>query len=105
MFWRKKNQNREEAPTAGGWDDQLTLEQANNLFNNIAWARDAIGGMFEAVIAHKEVHDCPEFCLPASVGSFLNQLPREGLLILLGVVLKDVVLEEDTGDSENEDVV
>jgi hypothetical protein len=97
MFWswRQKRKTFIEEPT---------LEQYDNMFQNVVWAREELSKLLDALAMHQEDgHDCPVYCLPPEIAHFLMQLPPSGVLVLLQVALKDSVLTEDVGDSEDED--
>lgn len=80
--------------------EEPTLEQYDNMFQNVVWAREQLSNLLDAIAAHQEDgHDCPVYCLPPDIAHFLIQLPDSAVLVLLQVALKDSVLTEDTEDS------
>ena len=80
-------------------DSELSLQEMDNLFDNVAWARENISNMLDAIAEHEEEdHDCPVYCIPGSMAEFLHKLPPEAVLLLLQVALKDAVLVEDASE-------
>jgi len=80
-------------------DSELSLQEMDNLFANVAWAREQISGMLDAIAEHKEEdHECQVYCIPGSMATFLHELPHEAVLLLLQVALKDAVLVEDASE-------
>jgi hypothetical protein len=80
-------------------ESELSLQEIDTLFANVAWAREQISSMLDAIADHKEEdHECPIYCIPDDMSAFLHKLPPDAVLLLLQVALKDAVLVEDASE-------
>lgn len=69
----------------------MDLEALDNMANNIMWCRQNLEAMLGYIEFHRlDGHDCPPFCFPAGIGAYLDQLPRDHVVLMLMVMLKDI---------------
>ncbi len=71
--------------------DSLDLDKLALMSNNVMRCRDNLNAMLEHVEEHRsDGHECPAFCVPRAVSEYLNRLPREVVIMLLVVLMKDL---------------
>jgi hypothetical protein len=94
MFWRKKTPPPELPSSA----EDASFSQLGDMFENVVWAREQISAMLEVVAEHKSDHMCEVYCIPESILRYVQTVPPEGLAVLLLIMLKDAVIQEEADE-------
>lgn len=89
------------------WVGDLEPEHVSALANQVMWARDAIMFLLHQTASHRwDGHDCPVYCVPATLDAFLAQCTAADLRILVATFTKDSVhigpFAQDFEDADDE---
>lgn len=97
MKWFKRKKNETSVPgTRESGEvpldlESIDLEELDAMTNNVMWCRQNLQAMLSYIDFHREMeHDCPPFCFPVGITPYLEQLPKDHLILMLMVLMKDV---------------
>ena len=99
MNWFRRN--KKEQPVHGSAAEQVTeipfdldsleFDRLARMSSNVMWCRENLDAMLEYIDQHRsDGHECPPFCLPPGITTFLGKVNKDHLFMLLVVLMKDL---------------
>lgn len=97
MKWLKRKKSEVNAPGTHGSSEvpldleSLSFEDLDHMTNTVMWCRQNLEAMLDYIEFHRgDGHECPPFCFPVGITPYLEQLPKDHIILMLMVLMKDV---------------